>query len=122
MFRYHLFDHLDEDDDTEDEDTDLDEESDGDDDAAAESDDDDDDDDESLPEEDDAFLARLDKAFRATRARIRASTDLAELRTLRANHAASLSERMTPTTRVRTQDIVELVDERVTDLRAGRRP
>ena len=95
-----------------------------------ESDDDESDDDDELPEEEeddddppeeyDAMLALLDKTFRALRARIRRSTDLSELREIRADHEATLSVRLSPPVRLRTLDIIELIDDRVTDLRASR--
>ena len=81
---------------------------------------DDEDDDDDPPVEDDAMLARLDKAYRALRARVRAISDLSELRTMRSEHAAALAERLSPTLRMRTLDIIEAIDDRVTDLRASR--
>ena len=78
------------------------------------------DEDEDLPAEDADVLVRLDKAFRKVRARIRASTDPSELRTLRNEHTASLAERLSPMLRLRTEDIIEEIDARVTDLRARR--
>ena len=89
------------------------------------SDDDDegeDDDDDELPEEDEAALARLDKEFRKQRTRVRSMTDLSELRTLRGVHADALNERMGPMARLRTQDLIEEIDIRVTDIRASRGP
>ena len=83
-----------------------------------EGDDDQESDDEQPPPEDDAMLARLDKEFRKVRARVRASTDPSELRTLRNEHTAALTDRLSPTVRLRTLDIIEAIDERVTDLRA----
>lgn len=77
-------------------------------------------DDDEPPPEGDAMLARLDKEFRKLRARVRASTDPSELRSLRNEHTASLAERLSPTVRMRTLDIIEAIDERVTDLRARR--
>jgi len=76
--------------------------------------------DDTLPEEDDDMLARLDKEFRKLRARVRASTDPSELWSMRAEHTAALAERQTPTVRHRTLDIIEAIDDRVTDLRARR--
>ena len=78
------------------------------------------DDEDELPVEDDEMLARLDKAYRALRAKVRASKDLSELRSIRADQTAALSGRLTPTVRLRTLDIIELIDDRVTDLRAAR--
>lgn len=76
--------------------------------------------DDDPPEEDDAMLALIDKEFRSLRAAIRRSTDLSELRAIRADHEATLSDRLSPSVRLRTQDIIELIDDRVTDLRASR--
>ena len=101
------------------------EEDDDDDDEKSEdaSDDDEGDDgdtDDDQPAEDDAMLARLDKAYRALRARVRAVSDLSELRTMRSEHANALAERQSPTLRLRTLDIIEAIDDRVTNLRASR--
>jgi hypothetical protein len=99
------------------------EEDDDDDESGEESDDDADDDadeDDDQPAEDDAMLARLDKAYRALRAQVRAVSDLSELRTMRSEHAAALAGRQSPTLRLRTLDIIEAIDDRVTDLRASR--
>jgi hypothetical protein len=125
MGKYAFIDRIfgtDDEDETENEETD-DEEFDGDDDAEEDGDDDDeaddDDADDDPPAEDDAMLARLDKAYRETRARVRVS-DLSELRTMRSDHSAALAGRQSPTVRLRTLDIIELIDARVTDLRASR--
>ena len=102
-------------------------------DAFDEEDDDDDDDDESdevsgedadedVPEEDDATLAQLDKDFRRLRARVRGSSDLSELRSIRADQSAAMAGPQTPTFRLRTRDIIEEIDARVTDVRASRGP
>ena len=88
----------------------------------ADNDSDDDDDDNDVPDEDEAALARLDKEFRKQRTRIRAMTDLSELRALRGEHADALTERLGPMTRLRTQDLIEEIDIRVTDIRASRGP
>ena len=77
-------------------------------------------DDDELPVEDAASLARLDKAFRALRARVRACSDLSQLREWRAEQVAELGGRLTPTVRLRTLDLIEAIDDRVTDLRAVR--
>lgn len=76
--------------------------------------------DDELPAEDAASLARLDKAFRALRTRVRACSDLSQLRAWRAEQVAELGGRLTPTVRLRTLDIIEAIDDRVTDLRAVR--
>ena len=86
------------------------------------SEDDADNDDDDVPDEDEAALARLDKEFRKQRTRIRAMTDLSELRALRGEHADALTERLGPMTRLRTQDLIEEIDIRVTDIRASRGP
>jgi hypothetical protein len=101
----------------------FDDEEDDDDESGEESDEeegDDDDQDDDPPAEDDAMLARLDKAYRALRAQVRAGSDLSELRTMRSEHAAALAGRQSPTLRLRTLDIIEAIDERVTNLRASR--
>jgi hypothetical protein len=90
------------------------------DDDADDDEDGEDDEDDDQPVEDDAMLARLDKAYRALRARVRAVSDLPELRTMRSEHAAALAGRQSPTLRLRTLDIIEAIDDRVTDLRASR--
>lgn len=92
---------------------------DDDDESDEESEADDDDDDDDGPDEDDDMLARLDKAYRETRARVRVA-DLSELRTMQSEHTAALAGRQSPTVRLRTLDIIELIDARVTDLRASR--
>ncbi len=90
------------------------------DDASDDEADDESEEEDDRPVEDDAMLRRLDKEFRRLRDRIRASTDPSELRTIRNEHTASLAERQTPTVRLRTLDVIEAVDDRVTDLRARR--
>lgn len=91
-------------------------------------DDDVDDDDEEEGDEDDdpgteetaEGLAALERAFHRLRAQVRASSDVVALRAMRAEYLESLSSPMSPTTRLRTQDVIDLIDERVTDLRAAR--
>jgi hypothetical protein len=82
------------------------EEEDDDDESGEESDKEDDD---HQPAEDDAMLARLDKAYRALRAQVRAVSDLSELRTMRSEHTAALAGRQSPTLRLRTLDIIEAI-------------
>jgi len=84
----------------------FDEEEDEDDESAEESDEEDDD---QPADEDDATLAQLDK-------------DLSELRSIRADQSAALAGPQTPTFRLRTMDIIEEIDARVTDVRASRGP
>ena len=93
-----------------------------DDESENDADNDSDDDDDDVPDEDEAALARLDREFRKQRTRIRAMTDLSELRALRGEHADALTERLGPMTRLRTQDLIEEIDIRVTDIRASRGP
>ena len=122
MSRYDFIDRIfgdDEEEQTDDESTeDDDEESDDDDDSddatAAE-----DEDDDELPVEDAAGLLRLDRAYRILRAKVIASTDLSELRSLRFDQTTALAGRLTPTTRLRINDIVEAIDDRVTSVRAA---
>ena len=82
----------------------------------------DEEDDDQPADEDDATLAQLDKDFRRLRARVRASSDLSELRSIRADQSAALAGPQTPTIRLRTRDIIEEIDARVTDVRASRGP
>lgn len=96
-------------------------EEDDDDESGEESEDDaDGDEDDDPPAEDEAMLARLDKAYRTLRAQVRAVSDLSELRTMRSEHTAALAGRQSPTLRLRTLDIIEAIDDRVTNLRASR--
>ena len=92
----------------------------GEDEEAAEDEEATEDDEGASAEEDEAALGRLDVAFRALRAKVRASSDLVELRTMRAQYLESLGERLSPTVRLRTRDLLEEIDERVTELRARR--
>ncbi len=82
----------------------------------------DEEDDDQLADEDDATLAQLDKDFRRLRARVRGSSDLSELRSIRADQSAAMAGPQTPTFRLRTKDIIEEIDARVTDVRASRGP
>ncbi len=108
--------------DAEDEETETNDDFYDDDDEADEDEDEDgrDDDGDDLPVEDEAMLARLDKDFRRLRARVRGSSDLSELRSIRADQAGALTGDLTSTVRLRTLDIIEAIDDRVTDLRARR--
>ncbi len=86
-----------------------------------ESDDDESDDDQDDGEEDEeaAKLERIEKAFRTERTRVRACDDIAELRTMRHDYQDILS-RATGVGRLRMHDLIELVDEQVTNLKAKR--
>jgi hypothetical protein len=109
--------------DTDDEETEandaFDEEEEDDDESGEESDEEDDD---QPADEVDATLAQLDKDFRRLRARVRGSSDLSELRSIRADQSAAMAGPQTPTFRLRTRDIIEEIDVRVTDVRASRGP
>lgn len=77
--------------------------------------------DEEEAEDPEEVLARIEKAFRSERARIRSTEDLHELRALRAECEALLSNAGAPqAARIRARDLVELVDDRLTDLKAKR--
>lgn len=106
--------HFDDENGDEEEDDEAEDEEGGEDEEAAE------DDEGASAEEDEVALGRLDVAFRALRAKVRASSDLVELRTMRAQYLESLGERLSPTVRLRTRDLLEEIDERVTELRARR--
>lgn len=82
----------------------------------------DEDDDDEPPGEDSETLALLDKEFRKLRTRVRSLTDLSELRTIRGHQTEALAGRLTPTVRLRTLDIIEEIDARVTDIRTSRGP
>ena len=93
------------------------------DDDEEESDNESDEEDHDQPaDEDDGTLAQLDKDFRRLRARVRGSSDLSELRSIRADQSAAMAGPQTPTFRLRTRDIIEEIDARVTDVRASRGP
>jgi hypothetical protein len=78
-------------------------------------------DEEEEGEDPDVVLARIEKAFRTERARIRASVDIGELRALRSEYQALESNaRMPQAARIRARDLVELIDDRVTDIKAKR--
>ncbi len=104
-----------------DEESEDDEESDDDESDDDESDDDESDDDQDDGEEDEeaAKLERIEKAFRTERTRVRACDDIAELRTMRHDYQDILS-RATGVGRLRMHDLIELVDEQVTNLKAKR--
>ena len=109
--------------DTDDEETEANDAFDEEDDDEEESDNESDEEDDDQPaDEDDATLAQLDKDFRRLRARVRGSSDLSELRSIRADQSAAMAGPQTPTFRLRTRDIIEEIDVRVTDVRASRGP
>ena len=75
-------------------------------------------DDEADAEE---LLARVERAFRADRARIRACSDVGELRAMQDDFRASLADgTLYGIAALRGNDLLELIDERITDLKAAR--
>ena len=71
--------------------------------------------------DDDELLARVERAFRADRARIRACGDVGELRAMQDDFRASLADgTLYGVAALRGNDLVELIDERITDLKAAR--
>lgn len=78
----------------------------------------DDDADEEEDEED--LLERVESAFRTDRARIRQSDSIYELRLLKVEYQDLESNgRLSQAGRIRARDLMELVDQRITDLRAA---
>lgn len=81
----------------------------------------DDDDEEEEEEDEEELLARIEKAFRGERARSRACTDLNELRALRPEYQTVESNgTLNQAGRIRAHDLIEIIDDRVTDLKAKR--
>ncbi len=81
---------------------------------------DDDDEDDGDDEDDDERFAAIERAFRLERANIRSCEDLHELRHLRASHQALANSNAREAGRIRARDLVELIDDRITDLKARR--
>ena len=112
-----------EDGDTED---DTDDDTDDDDDYSYVDDDDDDDDDNSYMDDDDdddddeALFVRIERAFREERANVRSCDDVHELRHKRAGFLDMAEGNGREAGRIRARDLIELVDERITDLKARR--
>ncbi len=78
-------------------------------------------DDSDDAEEDDGLHARVEEAFRIDRRAIRASTDAEELRERSAGLERAIRNGQMPgIAGVRARDLIELVDERLTELRSGR--
>lgn len=70
-------------------------------------------------EDDEELFARIEQAFRTDRARIRACEDLQQLRAMRAeNQAIASNPNANQAVRIRSRDLVELVDDRITDVKA----
>jgi hypothetical protein len=110
------------DDETEDdsEEIDFEDDDDDDDEDSDEFDLDDDDEDDGDDEDDDERFAAIERAFRLERANIRSCEDLHELRHLRASHQALANSNAREAGRIRARDLVELIDDRITDLKARR--
>jgi len=64
-------------------------------------------------------LEEVERQFRQQRANVRACSDLDTLRQMRANlrHAVSAGT-VQGATRIRASDLIELIDDRITDVRA----
>ncbi len=90
------------------------------DDTEYEYDNDNDDEDDEDDDDEEEVLAQIDKAFRADRARIRSCEDVDELRRLRAEFVALVGSAGHTARAIRSRDLIELVDDRITDLRARR--
>lgn len=72
---------------------------------------------EEEEEEDDP--ADIERQFREQRARVRTCVDLDELRRLRSNLRHAVSARTVQgIARVRASDLIELIDDRITDIKA----
>jgi len=71
-------------------------------------------------EDDDQQLYEIERAYRQERATIQACDDLNELRRLRRAHQELADSDGREAGRIRALDLVELIDERITDLRAQR--
>ena len=68
------------------------------------------------------LLVRLERAFRTERAGIRETSDVQALRRLRGEYEALLrQEGLRGAVAMRANDLLELIDERITDLRATQR-
>ena len=102
------------DDNLENDDDDNDDNDDNDDDTYADDEEDDEDD------GDETQFDRIERAFREERATIRSCDDVLELRTLRAWHVDLAESGVCEAGRIRAKDLVELVDDRITDLKARR--
>lgn len=77
--------------------------------------------DEEEEEDEDDLLARIEQAYRSDRAKIRVMDDVHELRAQRAEYEQLLaSGRLHQAGRLRARDLLELIDDRVTDVKAKR--
>ena len=77
---------------------------------------------ESTDEEDPGeLLARVEHAYREERTRVRASVDLDELRTMRELYRGQVADgTLHGIAAVRGNDLLEHIDDRITDLKAAR--
>ncbi|MFH1466941.1 MAG: hypothetical protein ABIO70_21340 [Pseudomonadota bacterium] len=88
-------------------------------------DDTDDEDDETYSddveeEDEEAIFAEIEQVFRRERARIRACDDIHELQALRAEYRSTAESGAREAGRIRARDLIELVDGRITDIKARR--
>jgi hypothetical protein len=96
-----------------DDEEDWDEDEDEDEDYAEESEDD---------EDEEELLMRIERAFRNERARIRNCNDVYTLRQLRDQYGQDLAGgSLNQAARIRARDLIELVDDRITDVSSRRR-
>ena len=114
------FDWIDEEEELENEDEESDDEqSDEDDESDDDESDDDDGDDDDESDEDPAMLVRLEAVFRAERAKIKTSNDVAALRTDRAAYQRQVaSGELKGAVAVRGNDLMELIDDRLIEIKA----
>jgi len=72
-------------------------------------------------DEDEDLFARVDRAYRDERAKVRTSEDIAELQEMRETYHEQLMEGKLPgIAGVRANDLIEQIDDRITDLRSRR--
>jgi len=80
-----------------------------------------DDPDDEEAEDEDEHIRQVEAGFRSDRARIRSCGDLDELRELRAEYQRlEMRGGLSAAGRIRAHDLVELIDERITDIKAQR--
>ncbi len=82
--------------------------------------DDDDGDAEDDDEDDEQVFANIERIFRQERAKVRACKDIRELRRMHAEYRELAEGNGRVAGRIRARDLMELVDERITDLKAQR--
>ncbi len=125
MPRRYFDDDMDDDLDLEDDDYELDDEDEDDDESEYDDDDEDDDEfdyDEDEDDDEDEVILRVEQAFRRERTRIRDCDDLQELRSMRTTHEDSIAGApLSQAARIRSHDLIELIDDRITDIKAQHR-